>query len=91
MKTKVIFRKFKDVNKDIIALFPEEAYNGVGAGLKSGLCQSYMHLGQHSCADYNFVISSSIPAKPEKYEELKKELEKMGYDLDIKKRKIAQK
>ena len=92
MKTKVItqvvFRKFKDVNKDVIALFPEDTYDGVGSNfVRTKLCMSYMHLGQHSSADYNYVVSASIPAKPCEYSELKKELEQIGYCLNVRQRK----
>jgi len=84
MKTKVIFRKFKDTNKDIVALFPDEKYDSVGSG--RNYCWSYMHYGQHGSADYHYVVQTSTPAKPEEYQELKKELEDRGYDLDVKRR-----
>jgi len=88
MKTKVIFRRFKDANKDVVALFPDEVYDGVGSNLVSTkLCTSYMRLGQHSSADYKYVVSVSVPAKPEEYLKLKKELEEIGYELDIKQRR----
>ena len=85
--TQVVFRKFKDVNKDVIALFPEEVYDGVGGDfVRTKLCMSYMYLGQHSSADYHYVITYSVPAKPEEYNELKKELEQIGYSLNVIKR-----
>ena len=85
--TQVVFRKFKDVNKDVIALFPEDIYDGVGGDfVRTKLCMSYMHLGQHSSADYHYVVSDSVPAKPEEYNELKKELEQIGYSLNVIKR-----
>jgi len=85
MKTKVIFRKFKDVNQDVIALFPEESDHGIVKHnlIPQKLCKSYMRLGQHSSADYQFVISVSVPAKLQEYRELKKELEDCGYNLEI--------
>jgi hypothetical protein len=81
MKTKVIFRVYRDKNKDVIALFPEiladtNAYN----------CQSYLHVGQHGAADPVTVISQTRPATPKQYADLKKELTRRGYRLDILKR-----
>ena len=75
---KVIFRKFKD--GDVIAFFPE---------IKGwdGSMESYMHLGQHSSADYNGLLSDTKPATPEEYKDLATELESIGYNLLIRKRR----
>jgi len=70
----VIFREFK--NGDVIALFPYE--------LTNYCCASYMHLGQHSLADYNHVISTTTPAT--NFEGLKNELESIGYKLKVRQR-----
>lgn len=80
MKTKVIFRKFIDC-EEIIALFPHilgsnDPYD----------CQSYMHHGQHGAAYPDNVIACSTPTREWEYADLKKELEKIGYDLEIQKR-----
>jgi len=76
MATKVIFRKwYKRHGGDIIALFPETPGSNDG-----GLCQSYMHLGQHGAANPNWVIQASYPATEEEYKDLLAELEKIGYD-----------
>lgn len=76
--TKVIFRKFKD--GQIIALFPNEQ--------DWYLVMSYMHIGQHSRADYNYIISITKPATEEEYKDLYDELKRIGYDdLKICKRK----
>jgi len=78
--TKVIFRKWKGENSgDIIALFPE-----VDEG--SGFCGSYMHVGQHSGANYAGCIAATVPTKKEEYEDLEKELTSIGYNLKIRKR-----
>jgi hypothetical protein len=45
-----------------------------------------MHFGQHGSADPTFIIQASRPAKPAEYEELKEELEKIGYCLRVVKR-----
>ncbi len=79
--TKVIFRKFSDGS--IIALFPELTDN------KKYTVSSYMHVGQHSDADYQNVISQTKLATENEYQVLKNELESLGYELNvIKKSKI---
>ena len=72
-KTKVIFRKFKD--GDIIALFPE-----IAGDMNPSTMMSYQHVGQHGAAD---CIESTKLADPEEYEDLKKELETVGYVLKV--------
>jgi hypothetical protein len=79
MKTKVVFRKYKE--GDILALFPDEIADPLGN------CLSYQHVGQHGAATYEYCIEQTKPAKPEEYQELKRELEGRGYDLEVKKRK----
>ncbi len=74
--TEVVFRKFK--NKDIpevIALFPELSYR------RNYMTESYMHIGQHSEADYHAVINMTRPAIPEEYKDLYQELEIVGYNI----------
>lgn len=79
--TKVIFRKWK-TNGDIIALFPEVPADNIG-----NLCSSYEHIGQHGGADYNLVVFyKTKPATPEEYADLKKELETLGYCLEVRQR-----
>lgn len=73
-KTTVIFRKWK--NGEIIALFPYEIWN------RSDIT-SYMHVGQHSGACYGGCIRETKLAKPNEYEPLKKELETIGYNLEV--------
>lgn len=75
--TTVIFRRFKD--GEIIALFPYEIVT------KRGEIQSYMHIGQHGGAD-PFIIHETKLASPIEYADLQRELESIGYVLDIKKR-----
>lgn len=76
-KTEVIFRKFKD--GEIIALFPYEVQDRIG------LVMSYMHNGQHSDASLNIIEITKL-ATPSEYEDLKTELESIGYNLKICKR-----
>lgn len=68
---KIIFRKFKQ-GGDIIALFPEQ--------VNRLMVDSYMHIGQHSDADYAGVIAATTPAGEDEYAELLVELKSIGYD-----------
>jgi hypothetical protein len=77
--TPVVFRQFSG---EIVALFPYEAWD-----IHDGrYCASYAHIGQHSAADYGYVVNKSIPAQPEQYADLKSELEGIGYSLKVLKR-----
>lgn len=86
-KTLVIFRKYKPDgysgdknNPEILALFP-----GIDEG--SGSCSCYQHLGQHGIANYHYCLDITVPALPEEYESLRKELvECFGYNLIIRKK-----
>ena len=69
----VMFRKFQG---EILAIFPHIKYNNYFV-----LC--YAHFGQHSGADYNGVVYDSRPATEKEYQDLKKELENIGYSLKI--------
>lgn len=82
-KTVVIFRKvpanYCSADEEVIALFPE-----IPATMNPNECQSYVHYGQHGAAmasGHNWKL-----ATPEEYAPLKKELESIGYNLDIRKR-----
>ena len=82
-KTDVIFRRWPDTDFNlIIALFPYEIDN-----IEKGFVSSYEHLGQHSGADYDGVIRGTVPAKENEYHALKSELESIGYNLNIVKRR----
>jgi hypothetical protein len=70
--TEVIFRKYKNGNKEIIALFPYVCET------RFGTCESYMHIGQHGTADYLGVMQDTKPATPAEYADLKAELENYG-------------
>ena len=79
-KTDVVFRLWPD--GQILALFPydKNPFNG--------FCNSYMHLGQHSEADYVGCIKATKPAKDyQQYASLKHELESIGYNLHVIKRR----
>jgi len=72
--TNVVFRKFKD--GEIIALMPYEIELHYE-------CLSYMHIGQHSVADYNHCINTTKLATESEYAELKKEMEFLGYNIKV--------
>ena len=78
-KTDVVFRydSTKDWKGTIFALFPHEV-----ADFK-GNVTCYQHVGQHSAADYGYSIQTSRLAKPSEYSDLKKELNSLGYNLNI--------
>jgi len=78
-KTQVIFRKYED--SQIIALFPYEIADN------KGRCNSYMHIGQHSGADYLGVINTTKLATKKEYKDLKKELQNIGYNIQVMKKR----
>lgn len=79
-KTEVMFRKTKQ-DKSIEAFFPYDIQDMKGNIL------SYAHLGQHSTACYDYLLFNTIPAKEDESVDLKKELESIGYNLKIIKRR----
>ena len=86
--TKVIFRKWtnKAVCGDrIIALFPDNLYNDP-RNLDS--IMSYEHIGQHGEASFIAVLVQTDLAKPEEYAELQSELQSLGYNLQVCKRRV---
>lgn len=48
-----------------------------------GRVMVYCHVGQHGEGDYGAVIQHSRPATPEEYALLKRELEGIGYVLEV--------
>jgi tRNA C32,U32 (ribose-2'-O)-methylase TrmJ len=82
-KTDVMFRVDKSGdNKGVVyALLPHEAYN------HSGSVTSYEHVGQHGKADYNYCISKTRPATEKEYSALKEEMESIGYDINVVKKR----
>jgi hypothetical protein len=76
--TEVVFRMW---DKEVLALFPYSMYNHTGS------VNSYAHVGQHSGANYEHCIKSTRPATEKEYKRLKIELESIGYDLKVVKRR----
>jgi len=79
-KTAVQFRKLKG---EVIAVFPYEI-----EGRDTVL--SYQHIGQHG-QDVWYINTFTRPASPSEYEPIKRELEQIGYNLDIIKRRSHKK
>jgi len=78
--TEVIFRRFPEDN-EIIALFPYDIWDYTGG------ISSYMHIGQHGGAEYSACMKNAKPAKENEYADLKSELESLGYNLKVVKRR----
>ena len=76
-ETLVVFRVWKSEPKRVIALFPEEPADCCGRH-----CSNYMHVGQHSGADYAGCIRRTRPAKINEEWELRMELDRIGYRLN---------
>jgi hypothetical protein len=78
-KTDVIFRI--DVTKDwhgtVFALFPHNVADHKGNVL------TYQHVGQHSSGEYSHCLKTSRPAAESEYKDLKKELESIGYNINV--------
>ena len=80
MKTIVIFRKFPASDGGgVIALFPT-----IAADMRGNLL-SYMHTGQHGAASPDLGRNLRL-ANPGEYAPLARELESLGYTLDIRTR-----
>ena len=74
-KTKVIFRKDKE-DGDIIAVFAEDIQS-------NNMIGCYVHLGQHTTMSLDYYSKETIPATPEEYADLKRELESIGYNIEV--------
>jgi len=72
---RIVFRTFKHgIGKgEVIALFIDEIANS------DGDVGSYMHIGQHSPADYTACIQATRKATPQEIKPLLKELHRVGY------------
>lgn len=75
-KINVTFRKFED--GEVIAIFVNEAYKEES----NGYYLSYMHVGQHSDC-YFKLVDELEKASKEEYTPLKKELEMIGYSVNV--------
>lgn len=78
MKTPVMFRVFRELPHDVLALFLSEPGTN-----DPSTCSSYQHIGQHGSANPLHCIRATRPARPEEYADLQRELTQRGYDLQI--------
>jgi hypothetical protein len=72
----VVFRVWE--TGEVLALF-----SGIPTDERGFLCESYLHIGQHGSADFGHCVQYSRLAKPSEYADLKKELERIGYKLNV--------
>lgn len=77
-KTKVVFLINEREESDLFAFFPEEDYNDISSLTK--VC--YAHVGQHSACVIYYAKESRVATK-EEYSDLEKELESIGYNLEL--------
>jgi len=82
-KTDIVFRcdKHGDFKGIVFALFPHEVSD------HKGNVMSYQHVGQHSGANYNGCVADSRLATAEEYKGLKEEMESIGYNINIVKKR----
>jgi hypothetical protein len=78
--TTVIFRADRK-NGEVLALFPEIPADS------QGNITMYVHVGQHGAADYQTAMKTTRPAKLKEYASLLKELQQIGYKLNIRSRR----
>jgi hypothetical protein len=76
-KTDVMFRKEKD--NTILAVFPYDIAD------PKGNVTGYARLGQHTAVCWDYVLLNTKPAK--EFTALQKELESLGYNINIVKRR----
>lgn len=77
--TNVVFlmeQQINDWETPVFAFFPNEDYNS------DGLKMSYSHIGQHSACSNEYARDCKL-ATPEQYNDLKAELDGIGYNLNI--------
>ena len=91
MKTKVIFKKISWFDKpsqivEINAIFPEHSQTDEKGEV---LYEGYAHIGQHTAIHEDFLNKNEVGfhkvenASYNDYKDLAKELEQIGYDLEI--------
>lgn len=83
----------KTFTRVVFKMTPKDVYSGreciaflLDADANRDYIMSYMHVGQHSEATVEFCVACRL-ATPEEYADLKAELETIGYELKICKRR----
>jgi len=69
----VVYRKYRDTG-EVVALFPTLPADDMGH------VTSYMHVGQHSGANYGHVVGHTSIATRQDYAVLERELKSRGYE-----------
>ncbi|MCG3197068.1 MAG: hypothetical protein GHCLOJNM_01552 [bacterium] len=77
-RTAVVFRVWRSRPRTVLALFPLEPADALGRW-----CLSYERVGQHGAADYLACLDGTRPATLEESADLREELERIGYQLDV--------
>lgn len=75
-RTEVMFRKDRDGT--VFAVFPHDPADVAGRYVTT-----YEHVGQHGSGDYGPMIATTRPATEEEYRDLRAELERIGYDVRV--------
>lgn len=78
-ETNVIFL-YNRAEKDLFAIFPED--KDLSRLLRHDIIQCYASIGQHSSASIGY-IRDCVQATKEQYNDLKNELESIGYNLNV--------
>ena len=79
--TPVIFRRWPGEDGKVIAIFPT-----LPGTYDPHTCSSYMHVGQHSSCDPAGLMAATEQCPEYLYRDLKRELEAIGYTLEVRKR-----
>ena len=82
-KTEVIFRR--EADGQILAVFPYEISDPKGS------VTVFTHREQHHQASYDYCVNNCKPAKVNQYSDLFEELESIGYNLKVIKRRSYKK
>lgn len=75
---KVIFRKYRNKEGEVIAVFPQIPADSYGY-----MMQCYVHNGQHVSADYGHILNKTRRATPEEYAPLKREMESAPFNYRL--------
>jgi hypothetical protein len=80
--TEVMFRydNYNGFYDRVFAVMPYEVE-------RNGNVTTYQHVGQHSTGDYNVCLQQSRPATEAEFADLKKEMENLGYNLKVVKKR----
>lgn len=81
-RTRVVFKMTPEERGNNLVLESDCIAFLLDCPANPGFVLSYMHIGQHGEASIDFM-NDCITASPEQYADLKKELEFIGYTLEV--------